>query len=347
MYEEIRIDVPNLSDLTQKKDELEGALQTRTDLMAPLLAERNILNVDFQFHLSEGSNAWALGDRSVWAYHKKRRDEVSKYLNPIRSKIESLKNGNAKIVAEINPLQETIDKATGNYREYRLDTLGSAVKTLTLPDNTPEWHEQRSKGIGGSDIGAIFGVSPWNSRDDIFKIKTGQVKPEPQKTGSGALWRGSTWESRIASMYAERNPDKLLVHCKSSWVNNSRPHQFANLDGLVYDPETGKPESILEIKTSSTPGSWEHGVPKYYRMQVLWYMDAFGIKKGIVAVLLDDCDYREFEVVPQEGEMERIHRGVDKFVAEIEEYKADPQKFLRKEDARMAAEYALIARLMP
>lgn len=340
MYEEIRIDVPDINALVKEKDALEEKLATRMEALPPLLEERNLLNVDFQYHLIEGSNAWSLGDKNVWLYHKNRRDEVSKYLNPIRSKIETIKNGNAKIVAEINPLQELIDKATGNYREYRLDVLGNATKTLTLPDNTPEWHEQRRKGIGGSDIGAILGVSPWNSRDDIFKLKTGQVMPEEQKSGSGALWRGSTWENRIASMFAQKNPQKLLVHCKSSWVNNERPHQFANLDGLIYDPETGKLDSILEIKTSSTPHSWEDGVPKYYRMQVLWYMDAFGLKKGVVAVLLDDCDYREFEIIPHEGEMERIHREVDKFVAEVEEYKLNPKRFVD-------ADYDRIASLMP
>lgn len=340
MYEEIRIDVPDINALVKEKDALEEKLATRMEALPPLLEERNLLNVDFQYHLIEGSNAWSLGDKNVWLYHKNRRDEVSKYLNPIRSKIETIKNGNAKIVAEINPLQEFIDKATGNYREYRLDVLGNATKTLTLPDNTPEWHEQRRKGIGGSDIGAILGVSPWNSRDDIFKLKTGQVMPEEQKSGSGALWRGSTWENRIASMFAQKNPQKLLVHCKSSWVNNERPHQFANLDGLIYDPETGKLDSILEIKTSSTPHSWEDGVPKYYRMQVLWYMDAFGLKKGVVAVLLDDCDYREFEIIPHEGEMERIHREVDKFVAEVEEYKLNPKRFVD-------ADYDRIASLMP
>lgn len=340
MYEEIRIDVPDINALVQEKEALEQKLDGRISEMVPLLEERNILNVDFQFHLIEGSNAWALGDKNMWSYHKKHRDEVAKYLNPIRSKVETIKNGNAKIVAALNPLQEAIAKATGNYREYRLDVLGNATKTLTLPDNTPEWHEQRSRGIGGSDIGAILGVSPWNTREDIFKLKTGQVKPEEQKSGSGALWRGSTWENRIAAMYAEKNPDKLLVHCKSSWVNNEKPHQFANLDGLLYDPESGEPVSILEIKTSSTPHSWEDGVPKYYRMQVLWYMDAFGIKKGVVAVLIDDCDYREFDIIPREGEMERIHREVNKFVAEVEEYKLNPKRF-------MDEDYDRIARLMP
>lgn len=337
MYEEIRAEVPDVEVLIKEKEELEQALAVRVEELRPLLEERNVVNVDFQFHLIEGSNAWSLGDKRMWAYHKGHRDEVAKILNPLRSKIETIKNGNAKIVAKINPLQEAIDKATGNYREYTLDTLGTASKTLTLPDNTPEWHEQRRKGIGGSDIGAILGVSPWNSRDDIFKIKTGQVQPEPQKSGSGALWRGSTWEARIATMYAENHPENTMVHCKSSWVNGEREHQFANLDGLIYDPGTSTPSSILEIKTSSTPHSWENGVPKYYRMQVLWYMDAFGIKKGVVAVLLDDCEYREYEVIPEPGEMERIHRFVNKFVEEVEEYKVNPARFHGQDFDRIAS----------
>lgn len=335
MYSQIIEPCPELEVLQARVTLLESALAEGIKEMTPTLEERNIVSENFQFHLEEGSNAWEMGDKATWKYHKGLREPFQKELYPLKKAIEEFKNKNAVFVDELVGLYETIDKAEGNHREYSGETLGNAVKTITYPDNTPEWHEQRAKGIGGSDVGAIMGVSPWNTRDDIFKIKTGQVEPELKTVKAGALWRGSVWENYIARQFALRNSHKVLVHCKSSWMNTERPHQFANIDGLLYEPGETVPNSILEIKTSSTPYSWEFGVPSYYRMQVLWYMDTFGIKKGFLAVMIDDNDFRQYEVVPRPKEMEWIHEKVDAFVAEVEEYKTNKAKYDAIQQSKM------------
>jgi putative phage-type endonuclease len=326
MYSTITEPCPDLELQKERAELLEAELFAGISEMAPVLVERNAVNENFQFHLEEGSNAYAMGDRETWSYHKKLREPFQKELYPLKSRIEEFKDKNAALVKDLVEIYEQIDKATGNHREYTHDVLGNATRTINYPDNTPEWHEQRAKGIGGSDVGAIMGVSPWNTREDIFKLKTGQTQPDVKKK-SGALWRGSIWENYIARQFALRNPDKVLVHCKSSWMNENKAHQFANIDGLLYPEGSDKPDSILEIKTSSTPYSWENGVPAYYRMQVLWYMDAFGIQKGYLAVMVDDHDYRQYEIVPRPKEMQWIHSEVDAFVAEVEEYKTNKAKY--------------------
>lgn len=327
MYSQIVETHADVDDYRAKAELLESELAASISAMEPVVSERNIVNRDFQFHLEEGSNAWEMGDKATWLIHKKLREPFQKRLSPLRTKIEQIKNSNAKLVDELVSLYDVIDRADGKYFEYTSDRLGTAGKTINFPDNTPEWHQQRAKGIGGSDVGAIMGESPWNTREDIFQLKTGQVLPEIKTKGEGALWRGSVWENYIARQFAIRNPDKVLVHCKASWMNDNRQHQFANIDGLLYEPGSDIPDSILEIKTSSTPFSWEYGVPAYYRMQVLWYMDAFGIKKGYLAVMIDDSTFKQYEVVPRPGEMERIHAEVDSFVAEVEEYKVNKEKY--------------------
>jgi len=336
MYSQIIEPCPDLELQQERAELLEAKLFEGISEMSPVLVERNVVNADFLFHLEEGSNAYAMGDQATWRYHKKLREPFQKELYPLKKRIEEFKDKNAALVDELVGIYETIDKANGNHLEYVGETLGNATKTITFPDNTPEWHEQRSKGIGGSDVGAIMGVSPWNTREDVFKLKTGQTEPDIKKK-SGALWRGSVWENYIARQFALRNSSHLLVHCKSSWMNNDRPHQFANIDGLLYEPGTQNPRSILEIKTSSTPHSWETGVPSYYRMQVLWYMDTFGIKHGYLAVMIDDHDFRQYEIVPKPKEMMWIHEEVDAFVAEVEEYKTNKAKYEAIQRKRMEA----------
>lgn len=337
MYSQTIEPCPDLESQRECAELLEAELAEGISEMAPVLVERNAVNADFQFHLEEGSNAWALGDQASWRYHKNLREPFQKELYPLKKRIEEFKDKNAALVEKLVKIYDVIDRADGIHREYSGDVLGNATKTISYPDNTPEWHDQRAKGIGGSDVGAIMGVSPWNTRDDIFKIKTGQVIPELKTNKAGALWRGSVWENYIARQFAMRNPQKVLVHCKSSWMNNDRPHQFANIDGLLYEPGLQVPDSILEIKTSSTPYSWENGVPAYYRMQVLWYMDTFGIRKGFLSVMIDDHDFRQYEVEPKPKEMEWIHEEVDGFVAEVQEYKTNKAKYDAIQQSKMEA----------
>lgn len=307
--------------LTEQAIALQANLDHRIQtLLLPLVEERESVSEVYNHHRVTASESWNAGNKKGWADHKTLRDEILVGLKKIREEIAEIKDENARMVIELTKINEAIDKENGNYHEYTLDALGPATRTVSAPSGSKEWHDARAKGIGGSDIGAILGQSPFSTRDDIFKSKTGQTVPE-EKTNNGALFRGDAWEAHIARRFAQENPDYRFVHCKDSWKNTVRPHQLGNLDGLVFDDLSDTPAAIVEIKTSSAPYSWACGVPAYYRAQVLWYMDNFGIKRAFLAVLIDDHDYRQFEIIPEPGELEHIHAEVDKFVAEVEAYR--------------------------
>ena len=308
--------------LTEQADALQSKLDDRIQsLLLPLVEERETVSEVYNHHRVTASEQWNAGNKKGWAEHKKLRDEILVGLKQIREQIAEIKDENARIVIQLTLLNGEIDRQNGDYHEYTLGSLGPAIRTVSAPSGSKEWHEQRAKGIGGSDIGAILGQSPFSTRDDIFMSKTGQTVPE-EKTNNGALFRGDAWEGHVARRFAQENPTLRFVHCKDSWKNIVRPHQLGNLDGLVFDDMSDVPAAIVEIKTSSAPYSWANGVPAYYRAQVLWYMDNFGIKRAFLAVLIDDHDYRQFEIIPEPGELEHIHAEVNKFVAEVEAYRA-------------------------
>ena len=313
-------------NLTEQANILQTKLDQRIQtLLLPLVEEREVVSEVYNHHRVAASEQWNAGNKKGWAEHKTQRDEILVGLKKLREQISEIKDENARIVIQLTKINEAIDKENGDYYEYTLDSLGPATRTVSAPSGSKEWHDQRAKGIGGSDIGAILGQSPFSTREDIFKAKTGQTVPE-EKTDNGALFRGDAWEAHIARLFAQRNPEFRFVHCKDSWKNSIRPHQLGNLDGLVFDDDSPIPAAIVEIKTSSAPYSWAKGVPAYYRSQVLWYMDNFGIKRAFLVVLIDDHDYREFEIIPEPGELEHIHEEVDKFVAEVEAYRAEQEQ---------------------
>ncbi|MDY0364217.1 MAG: YqaJ viral recombinase family protein, partial [Bacilli bacterium] len=39
-----------------------------------------------------------------------------------------------------------------------------------------KWIEERRRGLGGSDIGAILGLSPWKSAFQVYQEKRGEVE---------------------------------------------------------------------------------------------------------------------------------------------------------------------------
>lgn len=62
------------------------------------------------------------------------------------------------------------------------------------------WLAARRKGITGTDIAAILGVSPWRTALDVYLEKRGEAAPVPV---TEAMWWGTYLEQGIARRYAE------------------------------------------------------------------------------------------------------------------------------------------------
>jgi len=155
---------------------------------------------------------------------------------------------------------------------------------------TPEWHALRSTGIGGSDIAAVLGLSPWDSAFSLWHRKNGGVGDKP--TSPEMSW-GQRHEDTIAGWYRDTHPG-VRVARTGTWRSTVRPWQLANPDRLL----SGR--RVLEIKTDRSGDAWgKEGtdeVPVYYRAQVLWYLDTLGWQEADVAVLIGLSDARVYTV---------------------------------------------------
>lgn len=264
--------------------------------------------------------------------------DLNEELTLLRRQINEYKDVHAPVVAVVAERDEEILREKGEWSEFTGDSLNNMTKTAYYESGTREWLEQRQFGIGGSDVGPIIRAKgSYSSRDDIMQSKLQPITDEEveeqaanQSGYSGALGRGNAWEKRIFLMVKDRNPEENITFCKTSWHNNDYTFQLANFDGVTTD-ENGTPNGIVEIKTASDASKWGKeedgldGVPATYRAQTLWYAQAAGFKKGKVAVVIDDREYREynFTMTPElEAEAESNRNGVVKFVAEWEKRKA-------------------------
>jgi putative phage-type endonuclease len=138
--------------------------------------------------------------------------------------------------------------------------------------------EARKKGIGGSDVAAICGISPWKSAYEVWLDKTSPVGSE--NPPSAAMEYGIMMEPVIRRWYEKKTGRRVRVN---GMMYQHHEHHFmlANLDGIMDD-------RILEIKTARSSQDWgEPGsdeIPAYYRTQVEHYLMVTGLPMADVVV---------------------------------------------------------------
>lgn len=194
------------------------------------------------------------------------------------------------------------------------DKIGTARLIGQFTNGSPEWHQLRATGIGGSDVGTITGCNPWQSPFALWARKTGKIVDEQGAPSEAAEW-GTRLESVILDKFTEEHPE-LIVHREAgTWSHVDRDWQLANPDG-IYEAADGS-LGIIEVKTARYEDDWAHGVPVYYRTQVQWYLQTFGLQHAYVVALFSGSKYREFELHADQFEQDTNLAEVERFRAYI------------------------------
>ena len=201
-----------------------------------------------------------------------------------------------------------------------LDSIMEARVPFTAfePDDDADWLDARRAGVGGSEVAAIMGVSRFEGPYGVWARKAGLVEPEDLSGNARVEW-GNRLEEAVFDKLADSHPELLCEPNAThvTFTSRERPHALATLDGWAVPVGGGDPLAI-EIKTAHFPASrgWEGGVPAHYLAQVTHYLSVTGFRRAIVAVLIDGCDYREFEVGRDEADVAAVEDAVDRFWGE-------------------------------
>lgn len=185
--------------------------------------------------------------------------------------------------------------------------------TGTPEEISKQWHAQRDKGIGGSDVGVIMGVNRWKTIGQLWKEKTGRTKPE-DITHKPCVILGNALEPALRDEYAYRHPDMKVEEPLYMLQDETKPWRQASLDGIITCPD-GKRE-VLEIKTvgMSSAKYWEPDtVPASYACQVLHYMAVSGYRRAQLIAMIGNSRIIERSVDRDELLIEIIEEAVDEF----------------------------------
>lgn len=162
----------------------------------------------------------------------------------------------------------------------------------------------RTQFLGGSDVAALLGLSPYTTPYALWAEKTGRTDP-PDLSSKGAVLWGQVLEPVIAEYWARINGGIFLGQRLRRRFHPAFPFMSAEVDYYVYSmgPPPQRPDAILEIKTAGDRmrGKWgdEHTdqVPPEYYVQALWQLLINPeIPKVIIAVLIGGQDFREYVV---------------------------------------------------
>ena len=185
-----------------------------------------------------------------------------------------------------------------------------------------EWLDLRSHGIGGSDVAAIMGLSPWRTPYQVWADKVLGIREDI--SGKPAVEWGTILEPVVGDHYKYLHPDRTVRRVNAVCRSHARPWAQASLDYEVKDPDLGW--GVLEIKTASlrSADAWADGVPLYYQTQVTHYLSVTGRPFADVAVLIGGQDYREHRIERDEDDIAAVNAAVDSFWHDNVETEREP-----------------------
>ena len=170
-----------------------------------------------------------------------------------------------------------------------------------------DFTQDRTKYLGGSDIGAILGLSAYKSPLDVWLEKTGKstgyVDNLPVRFGTFA-------ESFVASEYAKAT-GHILLESGNAVTHPEHPYLQGHIDRFaISQPDLPLSDGdgacnashLLECKTANpfTQSQWgEAGsdeVPMSYLAQCHWYLCLTQLERCDLAVLFGNSDFRIYQI---------------------------------------------------
>lgn len=138
------------------------------------------------------------------------------------------------------------------------------------------WHGLRSRGIGGSEVAAILGLSAWQSPFSLWHTKRFGWTSEPDDE---MRW-GTALEPALLKWWFDAHPEHRRWGVPGgTYQHRGRPWQIGNPDAVARS-DSGE-LVVVEAKKASSDETWgapdSDQVPIYYRVQGVHYMDVLGI----------------------------------------------------------------------
>ncbi|KEI10544.1 hypothetical protein Z957_02090 [Clostridium sp. K25] len=184
--------------------------------------------------------------------------------------------------------------------------------------NKLNWLQERQKGIGGSDVGAILGINKWKTPFEVYLEKTEPIT-EVKEQSEAAYW-GDQFEEVVAKEF-ERRTGKKVRRDRRHFKHKKYLFMVANIDRRVVGES-----AVLECKTANQflAKEWkDEEIPASYLVQVQHYLEVTGAEKGYIAVLIGGQKFI-WKEVERDEELIRMIINTEKEFWKLVENKTPP-----------------------
>lgn len=192
------------------------------------------------------------------------------------------------------------------------------VDTDTL--SREDWLTYRRLGIGGSDVAAIMGISPFATIRDLYYDKVG-IQPlieEDEESNWVAKEVGHRLEDLVAEIFSKKT-GLTVFPVRKMFRHPLYPFMVADVDFFIIFPDGSY--GILECKTCNynAKSKWDNdGIPINYEYQVRHYLAVMNMKKAYIACLYGN------------NENEFVIRSIERDMMEEEDIIAQEEYFWKE-----------------
>lgn len=160
----------------------------------------------------------------------------------------------------------------------------------------------RSKFLGGADIAAVLGVSPWRTRYDLWQDKR---TPRVEGPVTGPKKRGLRWEAVVAEMLVEslqaQGHDVEIVGNNRRYKDAEHPFLASEIDFEVrLDGEAEitniELKTVHPFKMRDWGESGSDDLPIHYTAQVMHGLGVTKRQRGMLAALFGADELRAYPV---------------------------------------------------
>src|SRR5882672_2337195 len=157
---------------------------------------------------------------------------------------------------------------------------------------TEQQRKERMKGIGGSDMPIILGLSRYKTPYQLYLEKKGILSTSDEM--SQLQYWGNRLEDVIRDEFADRN--NVLIQTPDTIIHPFYDFMRANIDGYISEWD-----AVLEVKCSTQYMANEWGesgsdnIPMSYLVQVAHYCSVMNASSAYIAVLVGGHDYRQYK----------------------------------------------------
>lgn len=171
-----------------------------------------------------------------------------------------------------------------------------------------DWLRARQQGIGGSDVGALMGLSPFAGPFDVYASKIEPIDDDEEESAGPLARLGQLLEDGISLAYAEQY-GATIEKPTHLYGSSTDPWRIASPDRWTDHRGRG----VLEVKQGHSSAKYEDGLPDYIELQCLHYIDVLDVDYCDVVVLMHGRDLLNFTVERDESTLDALRSVEEEF----------------------------------